>query len=196
MNIKKGEWEVIRLGGLVKQIQFLKEDPPLDRGKFAYDHRGKLTCWDPVDMQCPGTVSRYNYPKYKDLFYTVKDIVEKIIHEKLYPTYYYDRFYFKGSELVRHTDRPSCEISVSLNISSNTDYDWPIWYELGNGQQHELVTKPGDGVLYKGCVLPHWREPLKGNKDTYYHQIFFHYVRRDGPYLHYAYDANPNTFSD
>jgi hypothetical protein len=52
---------------------------------------------------------------------------------------------------------------------------------------------PGDGLLYKGCERPHWRDPLpsrhKGgilgrwkrrNDNTYYHQIFFHYVLADG----------------
>ena len=29
----------------------------------------------------------------------------------------------------------------------------------------------------------------KKEDDTYLHQIFFHYVDAQGPYVHYAYDA-------
>ena len=56
----------------------------------------------------------------------------------------------------------------------------------------------GDGVVYKGCQREHWRGPLesKYNKiqrtirrltkkpdDTWHHQVFFHYVRADGPFV-------------
>ena len=59
------------------------------------------------------------------------------------------------------------------------------------GENRSLVLKPGDGILYKGCERPHWRDAMPGlnkkkNKklfgkktsetETYYHQIFFHYV--------------------
>lgn len=186
--IKKNEWSLIQLKNLV-QTQYMVEHPPLDRGKFGYDKKGRLTSWDPEEKQVLGSVCRYSHPKFRQLHYAIKNVVEQVIHEKLYPTYYYDRFYFKGQELEKHKDRESCEISVSLNISSNANYDWPILFELENGEVHDLITKPGDAVLYKGMDLPHWREPLKGDLNTYYHQVFFHYVRRDGYYVQHAFDS-------
>ena len=55
---------------------------------------------------------------------------------------------------------------------------------------------PGDGVLYKGCERPHWREPMPGTfemmkigaEQLYYHQIFFHYVLQDGIRAYHAWD--------
>ena len=35
---------------------------------------------------------------------------------KLVPTYSYTRLYRKGNILQRHKDRPSCEISTTLNL--------------------------------------------------------------------------------
>ena len=48
-------------------------------------------------------------------------------------------------------------------------------------------------MIYKGCERPHWREPLESRHtgeyfvrklgdadDTFYHQVFFHYVLADG----------------
>ena len=68
-----------------------------------------------------------------------------------------------------------------------------------------LVLKPGDGLLYKGCERPHWRDPMPGVRKeedkipvpgkedkslTYYHQIFFHYVLQDGHRAHCAWDRS------
>ena len=33
-----------------------------------------------------------------------------------------------------------------------------------------------------------FRDAMKGNKDSYYHQVFFHYVRRNGHCVQHAYD--------
>ena len=61
-----------------------------------------------------------------------------------------------------------------------------------------MVLKVGDGMVYKGCERPHWRDPMPGAKknkklfgktaDLYYHQIFFHYVLADGQRAHCAWD--------
>ena len=105
----------------------------------------------------------------------------------LLPTYYFDRFYYEGQKLARHSDRPSCEISATVQISTNRDEAWPIWFQRPDQTENSVSMKNGDMVLYKGCERDHWREPLIG-KDSYHHQIFFHYVNAQGPYVHYAYD--------
>ena len=105
----------------------------------------------------------------------------------LLPTYYFDRFYYEGQKLARHSDRPSCEISATVQISTNRDEAWPIWFQRPDQTENSVSMKNGDMVLYKGCEREHWREPLTG-KDSYHHQIFFHYVNAQGPYVHYAYD--------
>jgi len=38
---------------------------------------------------------------------------------------------------------------------------------------------PGDGVIYKGTEIPHWRNEFTGD---YYSQVFLHYVKADGKY--------------
>ena len=68
------------------------------------------------------------------------------------------------------------------------------------GESCSICLSPGDGVMYKGCERPHWRDPLPsrhvGNcyaelpDDTYYHQVFFHYVLADGNRVHCANDMS------
>ena len=33
------------------------------------------------------------------------------------------------------------------------------------GENRSLVLKPGDGLLYKGCERPHWRDPMPTPKE-------------------------------
>ena len=74
-----------------------------------------------------GSVSRYNHPQYRRIHIGIGHKIAEIIGRKLYPTYFYDRYYFPGQELTRHADRDACEISVTVHVSTNIKEDWPIW---------------------------------------------------------------------
>lgn len=47
----------------------------------------------------------------------------------LEPTYSYSRVYQGGEDLKPHTDRPSCEISVTVNVACTGSEPWPIWMQ-------------------------------------------------------------------
>jgi len=183
--------------------------------------RGQLNYWDKnpehfqhqeVEGQVEGSLARYWHPQYRKIHTGVRKKLEEIIGRPLYNTYYYDRYYFPGQELSKHADRDACEISVSVHIGTNLtgdDADWPFWIKTPDtftdkkkttvmipGEERSVVLKPGDGLLYKGCERPHWREPMPGKAkkvfgkkiELYYHQIFFHYVLQDGRRAHCAWD--------
>lgn len=188
------DWSVIVLKNFIDPV-YLFSEVPWERGQYNYIKPG-LVNHQPLEKQVEGSISRYNHPRYKEIQYFIKSQLEKTIGEVLYPSYYYDRFYFKGQDLEVHVDRPACEVSVSLHCSNNLDYNWPIWFQTPEETNIPLITNPGDAVVYKGCERPHWREPMKGNHKSYYHQIFFHYVRRDGPYIEHAYDMCNNINSN
>jgi len=180
---------------------------PNERGQIKY--RGSLEKFDhnEEEPQVKGSLSRYSYPLYKSAHTGIRLKIEKIIGRKLYNTYYYDRFYFPGQELIRHTDRPACEISVTVHVSTNLAKPWPICIKkpdiytddkktevLSKGSNAEAFLSPGSGMIYKGCERPHWRGIMPENdfnsgELTYYHQVFFHYVLADGAYAHYAFDS-------
>tara|TARA_B100002019_G_scaffold69346_1_gene59688 strand:- start:1324 stop:2043 length:720 start_codon:yes stop_codon:yes gene_type:complete len=186
------------------------------------EERGQINYWGtkpdqfnftPLEGQVEGSLAVYTHPQYKYIHTGIRLKLEEIIGRKLYNTYYYDRFYFAGQELTIHADRDACEISVSVHISTNLDECWPLWIKtpdtynedksevLKSGEKRSVCLNPGDGMIYKGCERPHWREPLvsrhTGNHfirklnqedDTFYHQVFFHYVLADGKRSHCAYD--------
>ena len=186
---------------LIADIETLQIPVPEERGQITY-YNNRMDKFDhcPDESQVPGSLARYNIPTYRELHFIVKKKIENILEMDLHPTYFYDRFYFPGQELIKHTDRPACEISVTLQINSNTKKSWPIWFETPDKKEVSVSMKNGDACIYKGCERPHWREPLKSNynslqrifkKDnTYQHQIFLHYVNANGPYVHCAFDAS------
>ena len=190
---------------------------------LIHKHRGQYSWWgkkldqfnyQEIEGQVEGSLSRYTYPKYLKVHGGIRKKLEKIIGRDLYETYYYDRYYFLGQELTKHADRDACEISVTVHISTNLKEQWPIKIKtpdiyadkekrelLSLGQIKEVILEPGDGMIYKGCERPHWRDRMPGILETslaqlnqksleqlYYHQIFFHYVLQDGERAHCAWD--------
>lgn len=177
---------------------------PKERGSITYFGSINEYKFTEEELQVPGSFARYNHPDYKIVHTKIRLILEDILGEKLYNTYYYDRFYFAGQELKRHSDRDSCEISVSVQISTNSPNPWLFFIQNSEGEENFAHLQNGWGVLYKGCEREHWRYPLQSrhrrlNKiwnsicgkqdDTYHHQIFFHYVRANGNRCHFANDS-------
>jgi hypothetical protein len=104
-------------------------------------------------------------------------IVEKEIDLKLIPTYCYTRKYFKGSMMRLHKDRDACEISLTYCLSG------PEW-EINMGD-NTLITKKGNGVIYRGSEVKHGRlRPSSGEVI----QVFNHWVVLDGTKSKSAYD--------
>ena len=109
--------------------------------------------------------------------------IENIVEEKLIPTYAYSRLYQNGNILEKHRDREACEISMTLQLGRSHHYAWPIYI---NNKRFDLAE--GDGLIYKGCDVDHWREKCDGPENYYSGQIFLHYVRENGVYKEHAGD--------
>ena len=144
------------------------------------------------DTQVPNTYSHYADNVMETLLVKMLPIMAKETGLNLVPTYSYARIYKKGDILRRHKDRPSCEISTTLNLGGDP---WPIFID-GTGadsviDEYKSIIKPnapegtkvlldvGDMLVYSGCELEHWREPFEGNTCA---QVFLHYNHVNGPF--------------
>lgn len=114
--------------------------------------------------------------------------IEEVCNLKLLPTYSFSRIYLKGDELKPHVDRPSCEISATINIA-NVGGLWPIWMKVPGEEPIKVELNPGDAVVYRGCEVTHWREKMVDQDVTV--QFMLHYVNQDGPYANYKWDKRP-----
>lgn len=128
------------------------------------------------DPQAPNSSAVYNYMPFVRLLVEKVPEVSELLGEKVLPTYTYARVYKVGSELLRHRDRPACEVSLTLNLFK--DSEWPIHFQRPDDSETCIELQPGDAVMYLGCQADHWREKFVGTECT---QLFMHYVRSNGP---------------
>jgi alkylated DNA repair dioxygenase AlkB len=111
--------------------------------------------------------------------------IEKIVGEELYPTYSFSRVYLPGEELKAHIDRPSCEVSVTVNVASVGEPSY-IFMKYPGKETNKYILNPGDAVIYQGCVVQHWREVLQDPQLNV--QFMLHYVKKNGMYSGYKFD--------
>ena len=132
--------------------------------------------------QCSlGETYKYGDPIADSLLVSKKDIFERASKLKLIETYSYWRLYKKFSTLKKHTDRDSCEVTVSVNVAA--DVEWPLFID-----NERIIINPGDGVLYFGAKSEHWREEYEGDHSL---QIFLHYVLENGKFKNNKWDGRP-----
>ena len=166
-----------------------------DAVKFMYDNNihsqsSILGTWS--DQQIPNTYSCYGDFAMETLMMKVMPVMKKETGLDLVPTYSYARIYKRGDILKRHKDRPSCEISTTLNLGGDP---WPIFIDPTGSDnvidEYKNIHKPnapegvrvnlevGDMLVYSGCELEHWREPFEGENCG---QVFLHYNNRNGQF--------------
>jgi hypothetical protein len=140
------------------------------------------------DQTAPNSSSTYNFIPFLELLTEKTDHVSTLVEKTVIPTYSYARIYKEGSILKRHTDRPACEISLTVHLDS--DQKWDIFVETPNKEEKAISLRRGDAMLYLGCNTPHWRELFTGK---YYSQVFLHYVMSEGKnFEHYFDRGNEN----
>ena len=136
--------------------------------------------------QVPDAHSRYGDPMMESLLLHIKPVVEKHTGLTLHPTYSYYRVYRPGNELLKHTDRPACEVSITIAFEfdylGNKD-PWSIF--IGDA---EIKLNPGDMGIYRGIELEHWREKFEAPEGSWHVQAFLHYVDANGPHKDWKYD--------
>ena len=127
-------------------------------------------------------------------------IVSQIVGRELLPTYDYLRIYRGGDVCHVHSDRYSCEHSLSLTLGYSDGKAWALEVEKARsepsskvdpdfgGQPHSAVEmKVGDAVLYQGVHHRHGR--TRPNPNRWSAHLFLHWVDRDGPYRDHAFDG-------
>lgn len=142
-----------------------------------------------LDEQVPDSKISYSDPVMNNLLVHLKPKVEQLYGKRLHETYSFYRVYTEGQELAPHTDRPSCEVSVTLTLGYHSEYLWPIFVD-----GVPFTAKAGEGVIYKGCEQIHWREPFRKISDTsdtiVWSQVFLHYIEAGGKFdPEYKYDG-------
>ena len=197
MTFKIKKYQVIKNAISYELANFVYNYFMLKRDAVNFMYKNNINYESPLlgtwgDQQVPNTYSHYSDFVMETLLMKVLPKMQQETGLELIPTYSYARLYKKGDILKRHKDRPSCEISTTLNLGGDP---WPIFID-GTGannviDEHKNIHKPnapegtkvllevGDMLVYSGCELEHWREPLEGNVCG---QVFLHYNHINGPF--------------
>ena len=128
------------------------------------------------DEQIPNALTIIDHDLFlESLHEQIWPKLEYILGEELLPTYVYSRLYSNGDVLEKHKDRPACEVSITVQLGRSHNYAWPFY---AGPYRYDLAE--GDGVVYKGCDVEHWRDACDGPNDYYSGQAFFHFVKKNG----------------
>jgi hypothetical protein len=207
-EFKKNKYQVIKQAVSTDLANFCFNYFMLKRDAVAFMYQNNIIMEDhPMfgtwkDSQVPGVYSHYGDMVMETLLMKVLPIMTQQTGLNLIPTYAYTRIYEKGAILKRHKDRPSCEISATLNLGGEP---WSIFVDpTGSNNvidEYKNIHKPnapagiqvdltpGDMLVYSGCELEHWREPFQG---SICHQVFLHYNHVNGPFAEKnVYDGRP-----
>lgn len=143
----------------------------------------------------------YCFPPAVALHHYVRNKLRDHLNLKLRETYSYTRKYYRGAFLKAHSDRPSCEISITLCLDYKTDDNTP-WTLWGNNTENWLLRRRdqeilyqetqalknrerveagsfrydmevGDIFIYQGPNIAHWRDYLLGD---YSYHMFLHFI--------------------
>ena len=208
MSFKKNKYQVLR-NAISKDLaafcyKYLQISAEADHWMLnnGVTHSGNKLVGNFNDAQVPNSYAKYADRVMETLLVDTIKVMQKKTGLRLVPTYSYCRLYRTGNILKRHKDRPSCEISTTLNLGGDP---WPILidptgsdnvideykniHKPGAPKGVEVNLKPGDMLIYSGCELEHWREPFKGKLCG---QVFLHYNHADGRFAKTnLYDKRP-----
>lgn len=142
----------------------------------------------------------FHYKPMLFFLWGLTPIISELVGRALLPTYDYFRIYRQGDICRVHSDRYSCEHSLSLTLAYSDEKPWAL--ELGKARVDpsakvdesfgadafsSIAMRVGDAVLYQGVHHRHGR--TTPNPNGWSAHLFLHWVDGDGPYRDQAFDA-------
>lgn len=143
----------------------------------------------------------YHYAPMATFLWGMTPAISALVGRDLLPTYAYFRIYGQGDICRVHSDRPSCEHSLSLMLATSDDLPWPLDVgaehietpramaddDFGTQPYSSIAMNAGDAVLYQGVHRIHGRVTPNPNRWTAH--LFLHWIDPDGPYADKAFDG-------
>jgi hypothetical protein len=176
---------------LFKQIQIDLEAAGKSFETFAQSQ--------PLSKRQTVDISGHFYRPLTTFLWGLTPVIGQITGADVLPSYDYFRIYQKDDICRIHSDRPSCEHSVSLTLAYSNDVPWPLevgsrpvssegpcFDDFGDEPYASVAMQPGDAVLYRGIDLRHGR--MQPNPNQWSAHLFLFWVERDGPFKQHAFD--------
>lgn len=153
----------------------------------------------PLSKQPTVDISGHFYRPLTTFLWGLTPIISELTGADLLPSYDYFRIYQQNDICRVHSDRPSCEHSVSLTLAYSDDRPWPLEVgstrvtveepcveDFGDEPFSAIEMQPGDAVLYRGIDLRHGR--TMPNPNRWSAHLFLFWVERGGEFEQHAFD--------
>lgn len=154
----------------------------------------------PLSRQQTVDISGHFYRPLTTFLWGLTPIIGELTGADLLPSYNYFRIYRQGDICRVHSDRPSCEHSVSLTLAYSDGVPWPLQVgsvpvagegpcvdDFGDEPFASVDMAPGDAVLYRGIDLRHGR--ITPNPNQWSAHLFLFWVERGGAFEQHAFDV-------
>ena len=142
----------------------------------------------------------HHYKPMLHFLWGLTPIMGEIVGRELLPTYDYFRIYRQGDVCRVHSDRYSCEHSLSLTLGYSDGKMWDLQIgkdrsepsarveeDFGSEPHASLAMNVGDAVAYRGVNHRHGR--VTPNPNRWSAHLFLHWVDRNGPQREHAFDG-------
>lgn len=128
------------------------------------------------DRACPSSLSLGGDAGLDAVSQWLQPEVSRLVGFDVVPTFTYTRQYAKGEMLARHTDRASCEVSVTVSIQIPKKAGPSVVHlKPPNSKKTKVEMFEGDGCVYAGTEVEHWRERFRTGG---YIQLFLHFIAK------------------
>lgn len=186
-RVAEWRWEASRLAEGFAQLGYAvvrRLIPPLHVATLRQHYRllSQRGMLHRGDAQSPRRSVIHNEPLARYFHRQLTGVVSEIVGHAVKPAYVYSAIYEGGAVLERHVDREQCAYTLSLAVDFSPeptgDTPWPLGLDLpaGTGRATPVYVWQGlgDGILFRGRELPHFRDPLP--QECRSTSLFFHYV--------------------
>jgi hypothetical protein len=96
-------------------------------------------------------------------------VVRQVTEERAPWTFSFLRVYEPGDFIASHRDTPVCRWNIDLIVGGEPAPErrgaWPLWVE-GRGGARPIRLGLGDGLLYRGADVRHWRRAQPASHTT------------------------------
>lgn len=153
----------------------------------------------PLSKQPTIDISGHFYRPLTTFLWGLTAIMAELTGADLLPSYDYFRIYHQNDVCRVHSDRPSCEHSVSLALVYSDGVPWPLevgsrrvtaegpcFDDWGDEAFSSVAMAPGDAVVYRGMDLRHGR--TQPNPNRWSAHLFLFWVERGGKFAQHAFD--------
>jgi hypothetical protein len=120
------------------------------------------------DLQSKGRFYECNNPVVRLFHHRLTGAVSRLAGRKLKPSLSYISAYRSGAELPEHVDRHQLDWSISLTVFTRpaAARSWPLFMKKAASRERPVPVRldVGDGVLYRGTQVSHFRRPLPAGR--------------------------------